>query len=68
MIESIKYFGKKLLGFIVETLKKLTLLSTLISVAVCLVLFFICFFKGYHVSAMLSLAGMICFLYVNKQF
>ena len=68
MIEYLKYLGKKFLGFIVESMKKLTLLATLISVAVCLVLFFMCFFTGNPIYCVLSLAGMLCFIYANKQY
>lgn len=68
MIEFISHIGSKLLKFVVDTLVRITLLATLISVAVCLVLFFLCFFTGHPVYALLSLAGMICFLYANKQF
>lgn len=68
MIEFIQYLGSKLLKFIVDTVNKVTLLATLISVAVCLVLFFLCFFAGYPLYSFLSLVGMICFIYANKQF
>lgn len=68
MIAFVKHIGEKLLKFVVDSLVKLTLLATLISVAVCLVLFFMCFFTGHPVYALLSLAGMLCFLYANKQF
>lgn len=68
MIEFISHIGSKLLKFVVDTLVRITLLATLISVAVCLVLFFLCFFTGHPVYALLSLAGMLCFLYANKQF
>ena len=56
------------LKYIVDVVTRLTLLSTLLSVAACLVLFFLCFFAGEPVYAFLSLAGMICFIYANKQF
>lgn len=68
MISFIQHLGAKLLKFIVDTICKLTLLATLVSVAVCLVLFFMCFFTGHPVYAVISLAGMLCFLYANKQF
>ena len=68
MIEFISHIGSKLLKFVVDTLVRITLFATLISVAVCLVLFFLCFFTGHPVYALLSLAGMLCFLYANKQF
>ena len=68
MINFIQRLGAKLLRFIVDMVCKLTLLATLVSVAVCLVLFFLCFLKGYPVYALLSLVGMMCFLYTNKQF
>lgn len=68
MIDFIQHLGAKILKFTVDTICKLTLLATLVSVALCLVLFFMCFFTGNPVYALLSLAGMICFLYANKQF
>lgn len=68
MLEFVKHIGEKFLKFVVNTLVKLTLLATLVSVAVCLVLFFMCFFTGHPVYALLSLAGLLCFLYANKQF
>lgn len=68
MIAFIKRIGEKLLKFVVDSVVKLTILSTLVSVAGCLVLFFMCFFTGHPVYALLSLAGMLSFLYANKQF
>lgn len=68
MIEFIQHIGAKLLKFIVDMVCKLTILATLVSVAGCLVLFFLCFFTGHPAYALLSLAGMLCFLYTNKQF
>ena len=68
MIAFLKRIGEKFLKFVVDSLVKLTLLATLISVAVCLVLFFLCFIHGQPIYAVLSLAGMMCFLYANKQF
>lgn len=68
MIPFIKHIGEKLLKFIVDTVVKLTILATLVSVAVCLVLFFLCLFTGHPLYALLSLIGMLCFLYTNKQF
>lgn len=68
MIEFLKYVGELVLKFVVDAVSKLTLFATLISVSACLVLFFICFFTGHAVYALLSLAGMLCFIYANKQF
>lgn len=68
MIAFIKRIGEKLLKFVVDSVVKLTILSTLVSVAGCLVLFFMCFFTGHPVYTLLSLAGMLSFLYANKQF
>lgn len=68
MLSYLKYLGEKFLRFIVNLLCKVTLLATLVSVASCLVLFFMSFFAGKPVYALLSLAGMLCFLYTNKQF
>ena len=68
MINFIQRLGARLLKFVVDMVCKLTLLATLVSVAVCLVLFFLCFFNGHPLYALLSLAGMLCFLYINKQF
>ena len=68
MISFIQHLGAKLLKFVVDMVCKLTLLATLVSVAVCLALFFLCFFNGHPMYALLSLVGMICFLYTNKQF
>lgn len=68
MLNFISHIGSKFLKFVVDTLVRITLLATLISVAVCLVLFFLCFFTGHPVYAMLSLAGMLSFIYANKQF
>ena len=68
MIIFIKQLAEVLLKFVVDLVCKITLLATLISVAVCLVLFFMCFFTGHPVYALLSLTGMLCFLYTNKQF
>lgn len=68
MLETLKYAGAKLLKFVVDLVCKVTLLATLFSVAGCLVLFFLCFFAGEPVYSLLSLVGMLCFLYTNKQF
>lgn len=68
MISFVKQLAEVLLKFVVDLICKVTLLATLISVAVCLVLFFICFFTGRPIHALLSLIGMLCFLYTNKQF
>lgn len=68
MIPTLKYAGEKFLSFLVNTLQKVTLLATLVSVAVCLVLFFMCFFTGHPEYSLLSLAGMLCFVHVNKQY
>lgn len=68
MVKFIQYMGSKLLKFVVDTIQKVTLLATLVSIAVCLVLFFMCFLTGHPVYAILSLAGMLCFVYTNKQF
>ena len=68
MIGFLKHLGERVLKFVVDLICKLTLLATLISVALCLVLFFLCFFTGNPVYALLSLVGMLCFLYTNKQF
>ena len=68
MIEFVKHIGEKILAFVVDTLIRFTILATLISVAGCLVLFFLCFFTGNPLYAFLSLAGMLGFLYANKQF
>lgn len=68
MFPKLKYLGRKLLGFIVDTLQKVTILATLFAIATCMVLFFVSFFAGYPVYAFLSLCGMICFIYANKQY
>ena len=68
MISFIKHLAEGVLKFIVDLICKVTLFATLISVTVCLVLFFMCFFTGHPVYALLSLTGMLCFLYTNKQF
>ena len=68
MISFIHRCGAKLLKFLIDMVCKLTLLATLISISTCLVLFFLCFFSGYPQYALLSLAGILCFLYTNKQF
>ena len=68
MLEFFKYLGVKILKFIVDLLCKVTLLATLVSVTACLVLFFLCFFAGKPVYAVLCLLGMQCFLYTYKQF
>lgn len=68
MLEFLKHIGEKILKFFVDLVCKVTLLATLISVAMCLVLFFLCFFAGKPLYSFLSLVGMICFLYANKQF
>ena len=68
MLDFLQFIGEKVLKFVVNTVTRLTLLSTLIATAVCLVLFFVCFIKGYPVYALLSLAGMLSFIYANKQF
>ena len=68
MIGFFKYTGEKLLKFVVTLLCKATLLATLVSVAMCVVLFFVSFFSGKPIYSALSLAGMICFIYANKQF
>lgn len=68
MLEFLKRIGAKILKFFVDLVCKVTLLATLISVAVCLVLFFLSFFAGEPIYAVLSLVGMLCFLYTNKQF
>ena len=68
MIEYFQRIGQKLLAFIVGTIHRLTILATLISIAVCLVFFFINLFTGEPTYALLCLAGMMCCVYVNKQF
>ena len=68
MISFIQSLGVSLIKFLVNMVCKITLFATLISVAVCLVLFFMCFFTGHPVYALLSLLGMLSFLYTNKQF
>lgn len=68
IIETIQFLGAKLLKFVVDTIQRVTLLATLASIAGCLVLFFMCFFTGHPTYALLSLAGMLCFVYTNKQF
>lgn len=68
MISFIKHLAEVLLKFVVNLICKVTLFATLVSVAGCLALFFMCFFTGYPVYALLSLIGMLCFLYTNKQF
>lgn len=68
MIEFVKYIGEKVLSFIVNTLVKLTLFATLVSIAGCLVLFFLCFFTGNPLYSLISLGGMLVFIYANKQF
>lgn len=68
MLSFLKRQGAKLLKFVVDTLQKWTILMTLVSIPVCIVLFFASFFTGHPVYAFLSLAGMLCFIYTNKQF
>lgn len=58
----------KLLHFVVDTVKKLTLISTLFAVAVCLVLFFVYLYADRPLYALVSLAGTVCFVHINKQF
>lgn len=68
MIEFLKRFSSSILSFIVGTIHRLTILATLVSIGVCLVLFYLTFLKGEPIYAVLSLAGMLCCVYVNKQF
>lgn len=68
MLVYLKRLGEKLLKFVVNTLQKWTILMTLVSIPVCIVLFFMCFFTGHPAYAFLSLAGMLCFIYTNKQY
>ena len=68
MISFIQRLGAKFLKFIVDSVCKLTLLATLVSASVCIALFFLSFFSGEPVYAVISLAGLLSFVYVNKQF
>ena len=68
MIDFLQHIGEKFLKFVVSTVTRMTLLATLFSVAACLVLFFLCFFTGNMTYSILSLAGMLSFIYANKQF
>ena len=68
MLEFLKHLGAKFLKFIVDLWCKLTLLATLFSVTLCLILFFMFLFVEKPFHALLSLAGMMCFIYANKQF
>ena len=68
MLEFLRRNGEKLLKFIVNSTTRMTLLATLMSVAVCLVLFFVYLFSGDIPRSLVSLAGMLSFIYANKQF
>lgn len=52
---------------IVDFTVNIILILSLISVGVCLVLFFLCFFTGNLDYAFFSLLGLLCFVYVNKR-
>lgn len=68
MITFLKRLGSAILRFTVNTIKRLTLLMTLVSVLVSLVMFFMYMYEGEPVKAVVSIIAMVSFVYVNKQY
>lgn len=65
----IAFFRKvfiKLMELVVSTVKKLTILVTLLSFPVLFVLFFIFLFQGKVIEALACLAGIYTFVHLNK--
>lgn len=65
---SLQAIFSAVLSFIVESVKRVTLLATLFSIFICLVMFFVHFFGGSPFYALLSLIAMLCFVYVNRAY
>lgn len=67
MLSFLSHLFTKFIQFVAKTSQKILVLSTLLSVLVCLVLFFVYLFKGQLTHALVSLAGMLAFLFVNLK-
>lgn len=68
MIPFLEKLGSQILRFIVNSIKRITLLMTLVSVLVSLVMFFLLMYIGQPVSALICIIAMVSFVYVNKQY
>ena len=68
MIPFLEKLGSQILRFIVNSIKRITLLMTLVSVLVSLVMFFLFMYIGQPVSALICIIAMVSFVYVNKQY
>lgn len=68
MVRSVLHLLEVILKTFIATLSRVMLLATFLAIGVCMFLFFDSFFKGLPFYALVSLAGMLSFIYANQQF